>query len=130
MLGIRKSMPSSYRSGFGSGRPNNMLILLTLLIFSVADPNPDPNVFEPSGSISQRYGSGTGSGSFYHQAKKGRKTLIPTALRLLFNFLSLKIMHMYLQEIKTKNFFFKLVFCWHLEIKDENCRIRIRIRIQ
>jgi len=39
-------------------------------------------------------------------------------------------MHMYLQEIKTKNFFFKLVFCWHLEIKDENCRIRIRIRIQ
>jgi hypothetical protein len=49
------------------------------------DPNPDPDpqdphVFGPpgsgSGSISQRYRSG----SFYHQAKKVRKTLIPTAL--------------------------------------------------
>jgi hypothetical protein len=47
---------------------------------SVADP--DPYVFGPpgsgSGSISQRYGSR--SGSFYHQAKKGRKTLIPAVL--------------------------------------------------
>jgi hypothetical protein len=35
------------------------------------DPNPDPHVFEPSGSgsISQRYGSG----SFYHHAKIVRK---------------------------------------------------------
>jgi hypothetical protein len=32
----------------------------------------------------------SGSGSFYHQAKKLRKTLIPTALWLLFDFLSLK----------------------------------------
>jgi hypothetical protein len=50
---------------------------------SVADPDPpDPHVFGPpgsgSGSISQKYGSG--SGSFYHQAQKVRKTLIPTAL--------------------------------------------------
>ena len=52
---------------------------------SVADPNPnldspDPHVFGPpgSGSISQRYGPG--SGSFYHQAKIVRKTLIPIAL--------------------------------------------------
>ncbi len=33
------------------------------------DPNPpDPHVFEPPGSgpISQRYGSGSGSGSFHH----------------------------------------------------------------
>jgi len=45
----------------------------------VPDPDPpDPNVFGPSGSgsISQRYGSG----SFYHQAKLVRKTLIPTVL--------------------------------------------------
>ncbi len=49
------------------------------------DPNPDPdppdqNVFGPpgSGSISQRYGSG--SGSFYYHAKIVRKTLIPTIL--------------------------------------------------
>jgi hypothetical protein len=47
---------------------------------SVADPNPDQDVFWPpgSGSISQRYGSGSGSGSFYHHAKIVRKTLIPT----------------------------------------------------
>ncbi len=48
---------------------------------SVADPDPsDPYVFGPpgSGSISQRYGSG--SGSFYHQAKIVRKALIPTVL--------------------------------------------------
>ncbi len=62
---------------------------------SVADPNPDPSdshVFglpgSGSGSSSQRYGSG--AGSFYHQAKIVRKTLIPTVLWLLFDFLSLK----------------------------------------
>jgi hypothetical protein len=45
---------------------------------SVADP--DPYVFGPpgSGSISQSYGSGLGS--FYHQAKIERKTLVPTVL--------------------------------------------------
>jgi len=31
-----------------------------------------------------------GSGSYFHQAKIARKTLIPTVLRLLFDFLSLK----------------------------------------
>jgi hypothetical protein len=40
-----------------------------------------------SESISQRYGSG--SGSFYNQAKIVRKTLIPTVLWLLYYFLSL-----------------------------------------
>ncbi len=47
---------------------------------SVADPD-DPYVFGPpgSGSVSQRYGSG----SFNHQAKLVRKTSIPTVLRLL-----------------------------------------------
>ncbi len=51
-------------------------------ITSVADP--DPYVFGSpgSGSISTWYGSvsGFGSGSFYHQAKIVRKTLIPTVL--------------------------------------------------
>jgi hypothetical protein len=54
------------------------------LFFSVADPDPlDPYVFGAprSGSVSQRYGSGSGSGSFYHQAK---------IVRLLYDFLSLK----------------------------------------
>ncbi len=49
----------------------------------VADTDPsDPYVFglPGSGSISQRYGSGSGSGSFYYQTKTARKTLIPTAL--------------------------------------------------
>jgi hypothetical protein len=48
------------------------------VLASVMDP--DPYVFGPhgSGSISQRYG--TGSGSFYHQEKIGGKTLIPTVL--------------------------------------------------
>ncbi len=37
-----------------------------------------------------RYGSGSGSGSFYHQAKIVRKTLIPTVLWLLSEFIYLK----------------------------------------
>jgi hypothetical protein len=48
------------------------------LFVSVADP--DPYVFEPPGSINKRYGSRSGSGSFYHQAKIVRKTLIPSVL--------------------------------------------------
>ncbi len=50
---------------------------------SVADPDPDPpdpHVFGPPGS-----------GSFYSQAKIVGKTLIPSALWLLFDFLSLKM---------------------------------------
>jgi hypothetical protein len=63
------------------------------LASSVADPDPsDRYGFGSPGSgsrsISQRNGSG--SGFFYHQAKMVRKTLIPTALRLLFDFLSSK----------------------------------------
>ncbi len=57
---------------------------------SVADPE-DPYVYRPpgSGSISTWYGSGFGSGSFYHQAKIGRKTFLATILCLLYDFLSL-----------------------------------------
>jgi hypothetical protein len=47
---------------------------MTVVSTSVADPDTqDPDVFGPprSGSISQRYGS------FHHQAKIVRKTLIP-----------------------------------------------------
>jgi hypothetical protein len=62
-----------------------------MIFSSVADPDPpDPCVFRPPGS-----GFGTsslwyGSGSFCHQAKIVRKTLIPNTLGLLFDFLSLK----------------------------------------
>ncbi len=73
-------------------RLNKFIIHLTSVADSDPNPDPsDPNVFGPpgfrSGSISQRYGSESGSGSFYHQAKIVRKTLIPTVLWLLFDFL-------------------------------------------
>ncbi len=62
---------------------------------SVGDPDPqDPYVFRPpgsgSGSISTRNGSG--SKSFYNQAKTVRKTLIPTGTSylLLYDFVSSK----------------------------------------
>jgi hypothetical protein len=50
-----------------------------IFVNSVPDPDPDPpdpHVFVPPGSgyISERYRSGPGS--FYHQAKIVRKTLI------------------------------------------------------
>ncbi len=66
-------------------------ILVDLLIGSVPDP-PDPRVFGPpgSGSISQRYGSGSGPGSFYHHAKIIRKNLESYYFVTLFDFLSLK----------------------------------------
>ncbi len=54
------------------------------ILSSVPDPNPDPpdpHVFVSPGSVS-------GSGSFYHQAKKVRKTLISFILWLLLDFLS------------------------------------------
>ncbi len=58
-----------------------------------------------SGSSSQRYGSG--SGSFYHQAKILRKTLIPTVLWLLFDFLSLNNdLNVPSKRISRKTYFF------------------------
>jgi hypothetical protein len=66
----------------------------------VVDPDlnpdpPDPHVFGPpgSGSISQRYGSGSGyrSGSFYHFSwKNSKKNLDSYYFVTLFDFLSWK----------------------------------------
>jgi len=54
---------------------------------SVVDPDPDlwdPYVFgapgSASGSVRHKYGSGSSSGSFHHQTKMVRKTLISTVL--------------------------------------------------
>ncbi len=67
--------------------PIKICDILRFFTCSVADPDqnpdpPDPHVFGPSGYgsgyNSKRYGSGSGSGSFFHQAKI--KTFIPTAL--------------------------------------------------
>ncbi len=44
---------------------------------------------------------------FLSPSKKVRKTLIPTALLLLFEFLSLKTMYMYLQKVISKKNFLK-----------------------
>jgi hypothetical protein len=49
----------------------------------------DPYVFCPPGSVSHKYGSG--SGSFHHQAKIVRKTLISTGLGLSYDILSLNV---------------------------------------
>jgi hypothetical protein len=104
-----------------------------IAVLQLADPDPsDSYVFGPPGSrsrsISQRYGSG--SGSFYHQAKIVRKTLIPTDLLLLFDFLSLKNdVKVPSKSNKQKKPFFKLVFFGILKVNDENSRIRIRIQI-
>jgi hypothetical protein len=60
------------------------------IAFSVPDP-PDPRVFWPpgSGSTSQRYGSGSVSGSFYH-LEKILRNLESNYFMSLFDFLSLK----------------------------------------
>ncbi len=70
--------------------------------FSDPDP-PDTCVFwhPGSGSTSQRYGSGYGSGSFYHHA------LNFTILRVKFGFK-------------------KCVSHWHLQVSDDNSRFRIQ----
>jgi hypothetical protein len=60
-------------------RPGEPCAKQSTVFCSVPDTDPpDPHVYGPpgSGSISQRYGSG----SFYHQARIARKSLIPTDL--------------------------------------------------
>jgi hypothetical protein len=105
----------------------------SLLCTSVPDPNPDPHVFGPpgSGSISQRYGSGSGygSGSFSHQAKIIRKTLIPTICDFFWNFYLLKWCKCNSKSNKQKIFCSNLVFVGIVKVNDENRRIRIRIWI-
>ncbi len=66
----------------------------------------DPYVFGSPGSISQRYRSG----SFNHQVKIVRKTLIPTVLWFLFDFLSLKNDVNVLQKVISRIFFFLISF--------------------
>jgi hypothetical protein len=63
--------PSTSPPHLTTGRCNILVGNVSVQI-SVADPDGPPG----SGSISQRYGSG----SFYNQTKIVRKTLIPTAL--------------------------------------------------
>ncbi len=94
------------------------------VLYSVRDP-PDPHVFEPpgSGSISKRYGSGSGTGSFYQQAKIVRKPLIPTVLWLRLDFLSLKNdVNAPSKSNKQKSFF--LLASWRSMTKISRIRIQ------
>ncbi len=90
---------------------------------SVADPDPlDPYVIIPpgSGSISQRFGSG--SGSFYHQA---RRNLILLLNDFFLTFLSFKNdVNVPLKTNQQKTFLYCI-----LKVNDEISRIRIWIRI-
>jgi hypothetical protein len=71
--------------------------------------DPNPYVLGPPGS-------GSGCGSFYHQAKIVRKIVIPTVLWLLYDFLSLKNdVNVPSKTYKQKN----------LKITEEISRIRI-----
>jgi hypothetical protein len=79
------------------GRQHEMMIVAPSVADSYPDPQ-DPYVFGPPGSrfrihyCSQMYGSGSGSGSFYHQAKIVRKTLILQLSTFLLTFYLLKMM--------------------------------------
>ncbi len=70
-------------------------------------PDTDPQVFRHPGSVGQRYGSG----SFYHQAKIVRKTLISTASKSVS---------------KQKNLKKKILLAI-LKVADKRTRIRIWI---
>jgi hypothetical protein len=93
---------------YGSGSFSLLFGQLTLISTSVADP--DPYVFGPSGSVNHRNGSGSFYNQakivFFFQAKIVRKTLIPTVLSFLYDFLSLKKdVNVPSKNNKQKNFF-------------------------
>ncbi len=102
---------------------------------SVADPDVvvppgsgSGSVSQRSGSVSQRYGSG--SGSFYQQAKIIRKTLFPSVLWLLYDFLSLKKVYLPSRRIGWKTLEKDSFFFWRLEGQNgQNSRTRSRIWI-
>jgi hypothetical protein len=93
------------------------------VFYSVAD------VFGPPGFVSQRYGSCSGSGSFYHQAKKVRKTLIPTSyffMAFIFEKLCKCTFKKYKQKKLDKKLIKISIFIAVLKVTDEKSRIRIR----
>ncbi len=77
---------------FSGSKTDILQIIPTKLSTSVADPDPYVFGLPGSGAISQRYGSGSGSGTFNHHAKIVWKTLIPTILWLFLTFYLWKIM--------------------------------------
>jgi hypothetical protein len=67
------------------------------MFWGLLDLDPDPSVR----GMDPDPGSGSGSGSFYHQAKKVRKTLLPTAF---FDFLLTFIFENDVQVPSKSNF--------------------------
>jgi hypothetical protein len=66
---------------------------------------------------------GSGSGSFYHQAKIVRKSLISTALWLLYDFLLLKNdVNVVAKKRRKKSFLVAI-----LKVTEDNSRIQIRL---
>ncbi len=88
--GTEQMIPRLSRYSSESGRKLNSWLIIKLINIAALRIrrihmflgllDPDPYIFGPSGSgsISRRYGFG--SGSFYNQAKIVRTTLIPTVL--------------------------------------------------
>jgi hypothetical protein len=76
-----------------------------MVIVSVPDPDPpDPHVFGPAES-----------GSFYHQAKKGKKNLDSHCFVTFLDFSSSKNdVNVPLKKSKKQKNFVLLVFCWGL----------------
>jgi hypothetical protein len=82
-MGTTARIPKHHPAALLTSRNPGREYMKVLTFGSVPGPNPDPDELDPhvfgplgSGSPSHRYGSGSG-GSFYHQAKIVRKTLIP-----------------------------------------------------
>jgi hypothetical protein len=104
---------------FHTSASETVLRIRIRMLLCLLDPDP----------LVQRHGSG--SGSFYHQAKKIRKTLIPTVLLILFDFLSLKnYVNVHSKSNKQKKKYFNLFFVGLLKVNDETENRRIWIRIQ
>ncbi len=113
--------------------PNSIWILIPSLL--LRSELTEERLKQCCGSGSESVGSvwfgPPGSGSFHHQANIVRKTLIPTVLWPLFDFLFLKndVNVRYLQKVISRKTFFYISFLLAsiLKVNDENSRIRIRI---
>jgi hypothetical protein len=89
-----------------------------------------PSKSSGSGSVSRRYGSGSGFGSFHHQAKIVRTTFLFTVLGLLYDFLALRNdVIVPSKSNKQKTLVKKLFFVGVLKVTDEKTRILSRIWI-
>jgi hypothetical protein len=90
------------------------------MFLGLLDPDPDPSVRGMNPDPDPIW-------ILLSPSKKSKKNLDSYCfVTFFFDFLSAKIMYMYLQKVISKKTSKKLVFCWHLgKVNDENGRIRI-----